>query len=38
MLYLEGEASMSKFTGKDGTAQQSLNIVQRMYYGMRWFR
>lgn len=29
LLYLEGEASMSKFTGKDGNPQQSLNIVQR---------
>ncbi|KAL6713187.1 ssDNA-binding protein, mitochondrial [Lecanora helva] len=29
LVYLEGEASMSKFTGKDGTPQQSLSIVQR---------
>lgn len=29
LVYIEGEASMNKFTAKDGSAQQSLSIVQR---------
>lgn len=30
MVYVEGECSMNKFTGKDGSAQSGLSIVQRM--------
>ena len=29
LVYLEGDCSMSKFQGKDGTAQTALSIVQR---------
>ena len=29
LVYVEGDASMNKFTAKDGTAQNALSIVQR---------
>lgn len=29
LIYLEGDCSMNKFTGKDGSAQSALSIVQR---------
>lgn len=29
LIYVEGDASMNKFTAKDGTAQSALSIVQR---------
>ena len=29
LVYVEGEASMNKFTAKDGTPQSALSIVQR---------
>lgn len=32
LVYLEGDCSMSKFQGKDGTAQTALSIVQRECY------
>lgn len=38
LVYIEGEASMNKFTGKDGSAQQSLSIVQREFFPRsRWW-
>ena len=29
LVYVEGDASMNKFTAKDGTPQSALSIVQR---------
>ena len=29
LVYLEGDCSMNKFQGKDGTPQTALSIVQR---------
>jgi len=31
LVYVEGEAKMKKFTGRDGSAQQNLSIVQREF-------
>ena len=31
LVYVEGDASMNKFTAKDGTAQSALSIVQREF-------
>ncbi|KAK0512878.1 hypothetical protein JMJ35_004895 [Cladonia borealis] len=31
LVYVEGDASMNKFTAKDGTAQSALSIVQRNF-------
>jgi len=32
LVYIEGDASMNKFTAKDGTAASALSIVQRMCF------
>ena len=32
LVYVEGDASMNKFTAKDGTPQSALSIVQREFF------
>ena len=32
MVYIEGEASMRKFTNSENKEQQALSIVQRMHW------
>ena len=35
LVYVEGDCSMNKFQGKDGTAQTALSIVQRERHPFR---
>ena len=37
LVYVEGDASMNKFTAKDGTAQSALSIVQREFLFFGFF-
>lgn len=37
LVYVEGDCSMNKFQGKDGTAQSALSIVQSRWLDIFFF-